>query len=294
MNIMLLVVVLAQVLVFQILGVRWSRRLPAYLLGAGDDPDGAAEGARAELRSRGRRRRASGMFLLFVALVAGLWGTEAAWGKLLLAAVSLVSAVLFLAGYVRDRTELMALGARLPAPTVRTATLRPMTPADAYGQGWEVLPLLIAGLTLAATAGAFASGSDGRLIWLPAFQIIVAGGGLLLSRSYARSGPELSQRVRESFGDPNIALAVDERLRHLELRAFLGARIGLVLLLAVGQAEVILAARGQRVPAVLEWTEWAVILGFLAGFAVYMLAVTGDITPKGSRRRRETKRSGPS
>lgn len=279
MNVMLLVVVLVQVLVFQVIAAGSSETLPSFLTGVGEPP---GESAR-EAREWGRGRRLPGLLLLAVAGVAGLAGADAAWGKLLLAGVSVTSAILFLVGYVRDRAELVTLGSRLPAPTVRTATLRRSGLGDAYDVRWESLPFVIAGLTLAATLWALADGGGAGLLWLPGVQVAVAGAGLIFSRWYARSGPQLSQRVRASLGDPDTALAIDDRLRFAELRALLGVKVGVVLLLALRQAGHVLATRGQDAPAILAWIEWSVILGLLVVFAGYLLTVTSDVAVRGSR-----------
>jgi len=278
---MLLAVVVVQVLVFQVVATGWSKKLPSSLASV-DRPPREPEGEEARGRGRGRL---SGLLLLAIALPAGLAGADAAWGKLLLAGVSVTSAVLFLLGYVRGRADLVTLGSRLQAPTVRTASLHRSSLGDAYDVRWESLPFAIAGVTLAATLWALAGGAGVGFLWLPGAQLAITVAGLVLSRRYARSGPQLSQRVRASLGDPDTALAVDARLRILELRALLGVKVGIVLLLAMRQIGRLLASRGQDVSSTLAWTEWSVILGLLVVFAAYLLAVTWDVAVRGSRGR---------
>jgi hypothetical protein len=261
------------VLVFQFVAPRWSRRLPAYLVGVVDHPDDAADGVEAWVERGLRIRRAFGVVLLAIA-VAGLAGADTTWGKPLLAGVSIASALGFLAGYVRDRVRMGALSARARAPAVRTAALEPRTLRDAYRPAWEAVPFVAVGLTLAGTLWAVASDAPATLFGLPALQLAVVGGGLVLSVWHARRGPELPQRVRAALGDPATALAISQRIRMLELRALLGAKIGVAFLLAVMQAGSVVDALGYRPAPVLDWLEWSVVVGMLVGFAVYLLAVT--------------------
>jgi hypothetical protein len=203
----------------------------------------------------------------------GLAGPDAAWSKPVLASLSVVSAAGFVAGFVRDRAVLAALGSRRPAPHVRSATLEPRALGSAYAAAWESVPLVIVGLTLAASVLAATRGGGAHLFWIPAVQLTVAGGGLFLSHWYARSSRPLPQQVRPGLGGPGAALATDRWLRVIELRALLGAKIGIVLLLAVSQAGNVLPALGYPLPPVLEWLEWLVVAALVIVFGSYLFAV---------------------
>lgn len=286
MNVMLLVTVVLQVLVFQFLADRWTRSLPSLLVGSEELATGPSAEAREWVRSHGYRRRMSGVLLLGIAAVAALGG-DVAWGKLLVAVVSVASALLFLASFLHDRTVLTVLGTRRSPPAVRVAALPRATLRDAYAPLWEVLPAVIAGATLALTVWALVNGGTADLLWWPGLQFLVVGGGIALTLRYVRSDPHLSQAVRGTLGDPEMAVSVDARLRNLELKALLGVKTGVVLLLAVEQVERVFATRRAMTPIALEWAEWALIVGLLAVFGSYLIAASRGFAVHGLQRLRD-------
>lgn len=276
--IVLLVVIGFQVLVFQFFAVRLSGLLPDYLIGTQELPSDTSTAITRYRNRIGRARRWIGVALLgLLALVAFDIG-GLVLRKLVLAGVSLVSAGVFLAGYVRDRLYVQRLARAVPAPAVRTASLERATLSQHYRLAWEFLPAIIWVATLLVTAAALREGTAGG-VWLAVVQTVVVLGGLLVSLSYARSGPRLPQAARSHLGKAEVALGLDRRLRTLELRALLGARVGIVLLLAVAQAERALPVLGLPIPAVLTLVKWGLVAGLLALFALYVARLTGHRPP---------------
>jgi len=272
-TIVLLIVVAFQILVFQFLGVRLSRLLPDYLVGVRDLPP-ETNAAIAAYRGRiGRGRRWIGATLLLILGLTTVGVGTPAVRRLVIAGVSLISTAVFLAGYVRDRRLASLLAASLPPPTARTATLERATLSEHYRIRRELLPVVVWIATLAVTVMAMRAGRA-DLFTLAVLQSGVVVGGLALSLWYARWGPRLSQRARAHLGEPEAALQLDRRLRTLELRAFLAARIGIVLLLAVKQAQKALPALGLHAAGVLTVAEWAMIVGMLGIFAAHVMQLS--------------------
>lgn len=278
---MMVGVVALQVLVFQFLGSRWTSMLPDSLMGRAGGAEGDASprpgtGERTIRAGRGQRALGIALLVTIVAATAST-GLDPALRKLTLAAVSLMSAFAFLGGYVRGRVALTRFAASLPEPKRRTASLQRHTLARHYPLVWEALPVVVILLTLALGAAPFTRGREG-LFWLPLLQILVAGGGLLMAIGYARAAAA-PQRIRAAWANPDAALRVDQRLRTLELRAFLAARVGIVLLLTAKQL-------GRAVPAytgAARIGEWLVVGMLLCTYAAYLLLATRP-APDGSVR----------
>lgn len=274
----LLFVVAFQVLVFQFLGARLGRLLPDYLVGVRDLPPETAAAIARHRDHLGRGRRwIGGALLLLLALTAlGAGGHDGR--KLVVTGASLVSTLVFLAGYARDRRFARRLAASVPSPGARSASLERPTLSRLYPIGWELVPVVVWIATLALAAVAMREGGTG-LLGLVALQSGVVIGGFLFALWYARSGPRLTQRARAHLGDAETALRVDRRVRALELRALLTARIGFVLLVAAKQAGRVLPLLGVEATALLDVVEWALVAGLLAVFALYVTRLGRNPAP---------------
>jgi hypothetical protein len=277
----LLVVIGFQVLVFQFFAVRLSGLLPDYLIGTRELPQETTTAIARYRNHIGRVRWWIGVALLALLGLAALDLGGLVQRKLVVAGVSLISAGVFLAGYVRDRLCVQRLAREVPAPGVRTASLERATLSAHYRVAWEFLPPVVWVATLVVTGVAMRAGGTG-LAWLAALQTVVVIGGLLFSVRYARFGPRLRQTARAHLGSAETALQLDRGLRTLELRALLGARLGIVLLLAVELAKRALPVLGFAVPAALTLIEWGLVGGLLALFAQYVAGLPGHRPPGAS------------
>jgi hypothetical protein len=272
----LFIVIGAQVVVFQLLATRWSRSLPEFLVGSRDLPETVAAAVARYRIDVGSARRVFGVVLLAAAAAtAFLPGIGEGPRKLGLAAISLLSALGLVFSFSRDRRELAQISMTLPEPETRTASLRRRSLWEFYPPAWEMIPPAIFLATVGFTCWTALTSPHRSVetgwVLLPLLQAAFVAAGFLFSRRYAEERVGLSQRARAHLGTPEDALKLDRRLQSLELRALLGSKIGVTLLLALSQVEQLIASSGREQPEILALASWAVVAALLLLFAAYLL-----------------------
>lgn len=282
-------VVALQVVVFQFVSIRLTRSLPSFLVGVTDLPAGTGPQTKRFRAEAGRRRLVAGGILLVALAGAAATGPGEGAGKVIVAAVSVLSSLLFLAGYVRDRAAVASMARAVPTGSVRSASLSRPGLRDHYAPAWEAAVMAVWVMAAVPVVRGIAVGASGAtaLLGLALCQALVALGGLAFSVWYAANGSRLPQRARGRIpgGD---GVGVDHALRRAELRTLLHARIGILVLL--GLKAVSVSAPGGEASGAVEMASWMVVAALLGVFAAYLArtariadqATTSDGGPGGS------------
>lgn len=275
--------VVVQVLVFQFWLARHLRVL-SDVSAAGNLPEPAVSRLRA-YDDRARLVRT----LLGGVLVAGVLGAILYPGlgpgsrKLSLAVISIVSSLVFAAEMFQERRLLPKVTAGLPRSTVRIASLERRTFRQHYSPFWEVIPPGVFLATLAYTLwaipripeaseiGARPTGS----LWMP---LVFQGAYVLLTLVlglhlvYRRS--VVPQRSRPFVGTPEQAVALDQTLRSLKMRALFMIKMSGVLMLALMQVKQVRLATSGEAEAWLTLAAWSMLIVMLVLFAGFLSRVS--------------------
>lgn len=295
----LFVVVAAQVATFQFAAVRLSRVLPDLLVGTAGLPAGLSARIEAYRSGVGRGRFVAGAILGLAALLAAfVLPLEPSWRKRALAAVSLASSAVFVAGYVHDRRRVAALAAQLPPQPLRAAALEPRTAGQYVSTRLQAIPLAVLLLTVAATLWAQLADGDaaagvaalGLRAWmLPVLQLIVLAGSFVLTRKLVTTGDCTSSSARAMQDSVESGLRLDEAVRRLEVRHTALGLAGCVFLLGLMQLVYIARARESAAATWVSILPWVLIVAMLGLFAAYLARASGlrkAITPADRARTR--------
>jgi hypothetical protein len=275
----ILVVVLVQIAVFQFASVFLARGAPALLVGDRDLPAELARRMDRFRRSSGRSRMALGGLLAAAALLAGLIRPAGPGeGKLILAAISLVSTAGMIGGYLRDRRAIRSMQDLKLDSGLRLASLEPRTIRRYYHPAWEALPVVVLVASAAFTVwavsreGVVANGDSAGLhmIAILALQGFLVVGLLVFTSNSVLASASLAARLPVFRESPEAAIALDNALRETELRYFLAAKVGVVLLLALRLGEIAAEALHNPSRAWLEAGGWALVTALLVLFGFYV------------------------
>lgn len=267
-------IVIGQIAVFQFAAVAFTRSVFAATLGPIAEPTAAK--CAAYLRRAGQRRFGLGG-VLFALAVAGLLGIPADAGgrKILLAVASLTSAGALGGALFSDRRALRALREALPEGGVRRASLEPRTVSRWYRPIWELVPvaILVATVVLAASLGQRAGHIPARMWVLQILQAVVVVGGLVYTYRRGAAVPNVSARLATLRDRPELALKFGEQLAIREMQYWMGAKIGVALLLGVITVSVALETLEHSAAHVLNATEWVIVGLLLVLFLAYTLTI---------------------
>lgn len=276
----LTVLVVVQIVAFQFLMIRMSRVLPRQLLGSDTGPESVAPVVARFRRGLGNGRRVLGAVLIVAALALVLLVPfdEPGHRKVGLMVVSLLSTAAMVGGYVRDTRRIHVLR-QLLEPTGRsTASLERRTLFSFYPQRLEALPVLVFALTLALTVWRWPRGSETGLIAilaLPVGQLVFIAASRFFAGWLAAQRWPVAQGALAQADDPAAVLAHNRAYRLQDLRGFVYARVGIVLLMAVWQWRWLYRWRDELVPGWLNLADDAVIILLLALFAGVLMTLPG-------------------
>ncbi len=275
-------VVALQVLVFQFLAARFARVLPELQVGVRDLPAEVTAAVRAHVRRATLVRYPLGALLWLAALLLTfVLPLDVSNRKLGLALLSLASSAIFAVMYLLDRRALDRIAAHLPSNGVRSAMLARRSLSRHYSPLWDVLAAALCIATIILTlwalpriAAGTAAGGDFEplLFWiLPFFQVTYLVFVYLLGLRLARRPSCLPQRSRAFLGSPEEAVALDDALRTLQLRALLMVKIALVLVIGLWQLRRVLEALGRPAGTWLPISTWVLIAAILVVYGIVMM-----------------------
>ncbi|MBU0742675.1 hypothetical protein KKG45_00525 [bacterium] len=276
----LTVLVVVQIVAFQFLMIRMSRILPRQFLGSDTGPESVAPVVARYHRGLGNGRRILGALLIVTALAIV---TVAPFGqpghrKLGLMVVSLLSTGVMLGGYVRDTRRILMLRRLLEPTTTSTASLERRTLSSFYPQRLEILPLLIFALTSALTVWRWPRAGEAgifAIIALPAFQLVFIAVSWLFAGWLATRRWPIARGALAQADDPAAVLAHNRAYRRQDLRGFVFARAGIVLLMAVWQGQWLHRWRGESFPPWLVVADDAALILLLVIFVAVMMTLPG-------------------
>lgn len=274
----LLALVIAQVVVFQGLMTRISLAMPGQLLGGNAQDPPLDTRVAAWRRNLGRGRRLLGLILIVAALVLVLLlpGTGIGRRKIALAAISLVSTGILLAGMIRDARRLLAMKAALPEDAPRAASLERRSLAAFVDRRWELPPaaLVLASIGLALWSGMRLEAAPiGLSLLFPLSQAAVYLLTLWLAARLARAPWPMGARELARDSDPARTLSDSRAYRRHDLRSFAAARMIIALLLLVIQVQWIGERAGETFPVWLAVADRAVLILMLGLLAVSLVTI---------------------
>ena len=272
---LILIVIVLQVLAFQLLSTRLIRALPDLLIGSRNLPEAAARQVAAFKRRAGRTNVFLGILYLVACGVLGLMlPLDPHDRKLALAAISLLSSATLLTSYLIDRRHVTAIAKEIPDPPIRVAGLGPRSLGTNYPPILEALPIGVLLGTIAATAWAdmrFPHPAGLSLWSLPLIQALYIFFTLGLTIRQVRSGSCLTWRARAFQGSPEEGIALEERVHRLEVRFLYLCRVGITLLLGVMQVQQVNAAIGRAPSQLLSAATWVIVTLLIGLLAIYLL-----------------------
>ena len=289
---LLYVIVTFQILVFQVIAVRFIRAIPEHFVGKENLPEDVA-GAVRELKRRLTSTNYGIGTALWLVVTVGIYVlpfTNFAADRLIAAAVSVFSSAVLLWAYLGAVGEGRAIAELIPDTGRRVASLERRTLSRYYNPAWDLLPFAILAATAAFTFWAVpqlyapypihydSSGipdrwgeGAGRFMSILVIQAIIAFGLLLLTFRLVRAGGCLSPRAPVVSASPSRAERLSEGARRRELRYFMAAKIlvalqfGLILFVRLRMA---LGNIPSAWIAAAPWVTTALLLVVFGAYAV--------------------------
>ena len=281
----LALVVLAQIVLFQFIAALAERSIIRQELSSTDSP------VPGPVTDHARRaptvRMALGVVLACLAILplTGLTGAPAT-GKVLLAVVSVISAVAFVVALAKDRRIMRLLADAMPGGSVRRASLERRTLSQWYHPAFEAIPIVIfvaTALFLITTPGLVFAGSNwvdpnvsserSHVFVLFGLQGLLVLGALYLSIRKGVDVDSMAQSIPSLRKRPEVSLRLGEQLAGTQLRYFMFAKIGVASLLGAAVVENILEATAH--PAAMLWDVfgWGTVGALLVSFFFYLRRV---------------------
>ena len=268
------VIVVAEICLFQFVSIGLTRSLFSVYLGK--PPEGISDRVARYLSRVARFRFAIGGLLGLVVLTVLLgWPADPGVRKLVLAVVSVTSALAFGAGFVSDQQTVRSLVKTLPESAVRRASLAPRSIDQWYAPAWEVVPLVILGSTAAFVLWMASTSSLPEVAWaMLGLQAAFVVGALFYTLRFGSAVPNVSQRVAALRDRPEIAMRLGERLAAREMQYMMLAKNGVALLLGVSVVHAVLRDHHHELTPWLGVASWVLVGLLMLAFAGYIVQVT--------------------
>ena len=281
----LFLVIFAQILLFQIMAALANRTVMQQELRALDRP---APRALTDHIERAPRLRVTLGVLLGCVAALPLFGipSDPGLGKLLLALVSVGSAIGFARAQVQDRAMMRLLADQFPGGGLRRASLEPRSLRQWYHPVLEVIPILIFVATgvflLGATGFGFtdpgstdvvATGGRTHVFVLFGLQGLFVFGGLYRSIRKSVDVGSMAQYIPSLRNRPADSLRLGGQLAGTQLRFFMFAKVAIALLLASTIIEHVYEATSQTGAALWDAVGWSMVGVLLIGFFFYLQKV---------------------
>jgi hypothetical protein len=281
----LALVVLAQIILFQFIAALANRSIIRQELRSTDGP------VPGTVTDHARRaptvRMALGVVLACLAILplTGLTGA-AVTGRLLIAAVSVISAGAFVVALAKDRKVMRLLAATMPGGSVRRASLERRTLSQWYHPAFEAIPIVIfvaTALFLISTPGLVFTGSNGvdpevagersHIFVLLGLQGLLVFGALYRSIRKGVDVDSMAQHIPSLTKRPEASLRLGEQMAGTQLRFFMFAKIAVASLLGAAVVENVLEATGH--PAAMMWDAlgWGIVGVLMVSFLFYLRRV---------------------
>ena len=281
----LALVVLAQIVLFQFVAALANRSIIRQELRSTNGP------VPGPVTDHARRaptvRMALGVVLACLAILplTGLTGA-AVTGRLLIAAVSVISAVAFVVALSKDRKVMRLLADTMPGGSVRRASLERRTLSQWYHPAFEAIPIVIfvaTALFLISTPGLVFTGSNGvdpevasersHVFVLLGLQGLLVFGALYRSIRKGVDVDSMAQHIPSLRKRPEASLRLGEQMAGTQLRFFMFAKIAIASLLGAAVVENVLEATGH--PAAMMWDVlgWGIVGVLMVSFFFYLRRV---------------------
>ena len=281
----LALVVLAQIVLFQFIAALANRSIIKQEIRSTESPVPGPVTDHARRAPIVRMVLGAVLACLAILPLIGLAGAPAT-GKLLIATVSVISAVAFVAALAKDRKMMRLLADAMPGGSVRRASLERRTLSQWYHPAFEVIPIVIlvaTALFLISTPGLVFTGSNGvdpnvssersHVLILFGLQGLVVFGGLYRSIRKGVDVESMAQHIPSLRKRPEVSLRLGEQMAGTQLRFFMFAKIAIASLLGAAVVLKVLEATGH--PAATMWHafKWCIIGVLLVGVFFYMRRV---------------------
>jgi hypothetical protein len=204
----------------------------------------------------------------------------------LIAAVSVISAIAFVAALAKDRRMMRLLADTMPGGSVRRASLERRTLSQWYHPAFEAIPIVIfvaTALFVINTPGLVFTGSNGvdsnvssersHVLILFGLQGLLVFGALYRSIRKGVDVESMAQHIPSLRKRPEVSLRLGEQMAGTQLRFFMLAKIAIASMLGAAVVGKVLEATGH--PAATTWDAfgWGIIGVLLVSFFFYMRSV---------------------
>jgi len=228
----------------------------------------------------GSGRRLLGVVLIVavLAIVLVVPFDETGHRKVGLLVVSLLSTGVMVGGYIRDTRRIYLLRKVLEPVTRSTASLERRTLATFYPRRLEALPLLVFAATAVLTVRLWPQDRTVGLVaplFLPTAQLLFIWISRLFAGWLAAQRWPVAQGALAQADDPAAVLARNRAYRRQDLRGFVYARAGVVLLTGIWQWQWLHRWRDLPVPRWLGLADDVAVILLLATFVVVLLTLPG-------------------
>lgn len=281
----LVLVVLAQIVLFQFIAALANRSIiEQELLPLSSSPP---EIVTDHARLAPMARMALGFALGCIALLPLVGLTDApVAGRLLLAAVSVISAVTFVMAQAKDRRIMGLLADAMPGGSVRQASLERRTLSQWYHPALESIPIIIlvaTALFVISTPGLVFIGPDSidanvfekrsHVLVLFGLQGLFVIGALYHSIRKGVDVGSMAQYIPGLREHPAASLNLREQLAGTQLRYFMFFKIGVASMLGARVVEIVLEETGHPWAGFWDVSGWCIVGVLLVGFVIYLRQV---------------------
>jgi len=278
-------VVLAQIVLFQFIAALANRSIIRRELGSADGPVPGTVTDHARRAPNVRMVLGAVLACLAILPLTGLTGA-AVTGRLLITAVSVISAVAFVVALAKDRKVMRLLADTMPGGSVRRASLERRTLSQWYHPAFEAIPIVIfvaTALFLINTPGLVFTGSNGvdpdvasgrsHVFVLLGLQGLLVFGALYRSIRKGVDVDSMAQHIPSLRKRPEASLRLGEQMAGTQLRFFMFAKIAIASLLGAAVVENVLEATGH--PAAMMWDVfgWGIVGVLMVSFFFYLRRV---------------------
>lgn len=274
--VILVVVVLAQIILFQVISALANRSILMEEASRLTNP--VPESVTRHSRIAPMVRIGIGGALACAAMVALFgFGESRNTAGILLAGASAVSAVAFIAGQASDRRVMRDLSEAAPGGGVRHASLVRRTHDKWHHPILECVPIVIFVATAIFLLNATGLGIGSEALSERPRVLVYFGlqGALVIAGLYRALRPvigisSISQYIPSLRRNPEVSIRLGEALAGTQLRFFLIAKIGLSSLLGVQIVKNVLGTTGSAAAATWSIVGWAILAALVIAYGYYL------------------------